>query len=328
MGTDAPALDPRIEEVLRDIAADPRARLFTCDIGRLVRGLGQAPVHASVNSAGLTSAERHLLSIGREEVARLLLIAFRKRLEVDQDGSFVYLHKRMSLAEWNSRATAAQRSGFAGSEMRVQLSHRVASGAEVSTGELLAACMRPASDFSFARSDLLSASLMLADRPATRVYLAIELVTSARHRAAQRVLASLFSATPDAAVRHYAQVWHAMILGKTQHPASAADEFVRAANCARSGDGLEKSCRLSLLSALWFAARAGDVVRSRAVELLLQQCPPDAEIDIRFVSHHKALGLRGRVKSVRNSPEVDRELKRFADKAGGITKDVLYVALD
>ncbi|MBM3976943.1 MAG: hypothetical protein FJ299_08135, partial [Planctomycetes bacterium] len=109
MATEAPALDPRIEEVLRDIAADPRAKLFTCDVERLVRGLGHAKVQASVSSAGLTSAERHLLTIGREEVARLLLIGFRERLEAEQDGSFLYTHERMEASEWQKRALAARK---------------------------------------------------------------------------------------------------------------------------------------------------------------------------------------------------------------------------
>ena len=70
-----PRIDPVIAELLREIAADPRSRIF----GRTAERAREAQTRSDVLSpraAGLQQAERHLLSVHRSEVAYLLRAAF------------------------------------------------------------------------------------------------------------------------------------------------------------------------------------------------------------------------------------------------------------
>ncbi len=62
---------PDLEQVLLDIAEDPKAKLLRIPTsGELVRAVRDEPV--GLTAAGLTEAERHLLQVHREEVAYLL----------------------------------------------------------------------------------------------------------------------------------------------------------------------------------------------------------------------------------------------------------------
>lgn len=68
----APALDPRIEEILRDIAKDPRARLLRPDPARLAAAAAAQLEPPSPAQARLRSAERELLAAHRAETAEAL----------------------------------------------------------------------------------------------------------------------------------------------------------------------------------------------------------------------------------------------------------------
>lgn len=327
MATDLPALDPRLEEVLRDIAADPRARLFTCDVERMVRGLGSAPVHASVSTAGLTSAERQLLTIGRDEVARLFLIAFRERLEAEQDGSFVYTHERMSPAAWEARARTAQSRGFAGREERVRLARPVQSAQAMTTGELLAACIHKDEARSIDRADLLAASQRLADRPTTRVYTGIEFVMRGRYAAARSILTAVLREHSTPIVSHYAHVWSAILSGATGDSNGAAAQFVTASRTPNSRGDLTQSIRLSLLSALWFFAKARDMTKIRLLGDICNASPGEAQLDAQFLRHHIALGERIHLGRNTGATAQDRELALFVESLDGIAKEIVYAAL-
>lgn len=67
-----PLIDPELRALLREIATDPRARLFRSEIPRPTRlALRDGPT-VGLHAAGLTAAERELLRAHREELAKLL----------------------------------------------------------------------------------------------------------------------------------------------------------------------------------------------------------------------------------------------------------------
>jgi hypothetical protein len=71
-------LDPNLEEILRDIARDPRSTLFHTTPRQLALGLRNRTPRISSRQAALSSAERHLLEVYREEVAWLLYKACQR----------------------------------------------------------------------------------------------------------------------------------------------------------------------------------------------------------------------------------------------------------
>jgi len=325
MATEAPALDPRIEEVLRDIAADPRAKLFTCDVERLVRGLGHAKVQASVSSAGLTSAERHLLTIGREEVARLLLIGFRERLEAEQDGSFLYTHERMEASEWQKRALAARKRGFDGQAERIDLARRAAAGDSMTTAELLEACVHNAGRDSVARADLLAASHRLADRPTTRIYLAIDLSQSERWSAARGVLGAV-PALGTNAIEHYHWLeWHARNFNATGKLDSASSLMEHAYRTGLATGVSGEALYLSLLSAFIIAIEGGITNRIPGLSQEIKVANPPSDF-VRSLTMRIKTRKRGHV-----LPELlrisgrDSAVKRIIDSLDGASKEILNV---
>jgi hypothetical protein len=325
MATEAPALDPRIEEVLRDIASDPRAKLFTCDVEKLVRGLGHARVQASVSSAGLTSAERHLLTIGREEVARLLLIAFRERLEAEQDGSFLYTHERMGAKEWQARAEAARRRGFDGQAERVDLARRAAAGESMTTAELLEACVHNAGRNSVTRADLLAASHRLADRPTTRIYLAIDLCQMNRWHGARSVLWKVASGRPGPLEHYYALEWGGICLNAFGSFEAAIQLLEEAHRTGSSNQVPVTTTRLSLLSALVCALESGSLEHAIRLSHKLAGLEPADSIEQAFFGQ-----LRKRRKSLTHprlltQAKENRDVKRALDQFSGTAREILNV---
>ena len=86
-------LDPNLEEVLRDVARDPRAHLFHTTPRQLADGFHGHVPRISSRQAALTNAERHLLDVYREEVAGLLRLEWRRGVDADPvAGATVHKH--------------------------------------------------------------------------------------------------------------------------------------------------------------------------------------------------------------------------------------------
>jgi len=69
------SIDPEVEEILRLIGADRGSALLRVPRPQNIRGLLERTPRVSVGAAMLTVAERHLLQVHRNEVARLLVEA-------------------------------------------------------------------------------------------------------------------------------------------------------------------------------------------------------------------------------------------------------------
>ncbi|MCA9067038.1 MAG: hypothetical protein KDA96_28440, partial [Planctomycetaceae bacterium] len=66
-------LDPEVEGLLREIAADPGSSLLRVERPKTLRPLLEREHAAGARMAGLTNAERHLLERYRDEVGYALL---------------------------------------------------------------------------------------------------------------------------------------------------------------------------------------------------------------------------------------------------------------
>ncbi len=72
MESDTLLFDPEFEAILRDVAADPRSSLLRVKRPHKLGELFDAYSPISAHATGLTSAERHLVQVHRNEVAWLL----------------------------------------------------------------------------------------------------------------------------------------------------------------------------------------------------------------------------------------------------------------
>lgn len=193
-------LDPRVEEILRDIAADPRAQLFAIDPAKFVRGLSESSVRASASATGLRSAERELLSCHRHEVARLFLVEFRMRLEEDPSNLSVHPYDSPPADE---RATRIREAADLQLELRA--------GDQVDARSLLRELVNGAvSHGPPDRARLLAASMRLDDSPTARVYLAYDHAARGEYRSAIRQAERVIAARASAEVLHTA--WQASAL--------------------------------------------------------------------------------------------------------------------
>lgn len=84
-----PTLDPDLEQVLEDIAADPRAGLFVTDPRKVLTGLQDGSLETPASRTGLRPAERHLLEVYRHEMAFLLRQVYR--VELDQRNTSIVI---------------------------------------------------------------------------------------------------------------------------------------------------------------------------------------------------------------------------------------------
>lgn len=90
-----PTLDPDLEQVLEDIAADPRATLFLTDPRKLFTGFLDGSLEVPASRTGLRPAERHLLEVYRHELGFLLREVHLIELE-ERHTSIVIAHRTPS----------------------------------------------------------------------------------------------------------------------------------------------------------------------------------------------------------------------------------------
>lgn len=84
---------PEVEEILREVASDPRSSLLKISRPEHLRGHFERYSNVGPHTAGLTVAERELLQVHRSEVARLLGDMCRTRLAADT----VTVHQSLSV---------------------------------------------------------------------------------------------------------------------------------------------------------------------------------------------------------------------------------------
>jgi hypothetical protein len=216
MSPDAKTLDPQLEEVLGDIARDPKARLFMVDPRRLVTGLRAIGGQVSISRAGLRPAERELLRVHREEVASLLIEEARRLRRRDEDSWLV-----------DPRPTKASEVVVA--ESRAHLADAWPAPDAPAVRDLLERLARAGPSHGVGRLALVLAALDLVDRPAYRVHLALEYGGASRPRMALATAGEVLASTSSVRVRSSAQQCVATALYVLNREQAAYEHFRAAA---------------------------------------------------------------------------------------------------
>src|SRR6187402_2481425 len=83
-------LDPEVEHILQEVARDPRSSLLRVERPKIMRGLFEREPSVGVATAGLTSAERHLVQTRRAETAYALRVMCLHALQTDSRGEHFF----------------------------------------------------------------------------------------------------------------------------------------------------------------------------------------------------------------------------------------------
>ncbi len=204
----AELLDPEVEALLQEIAADPRSSLLRVPRPKVLRGLFERGSRAadepatSARATGLTSAERQLLLVHRCEVAALLreacvLRLFEEPRAAEEIGRDIDVRRRIEIPDedaWRARA-------------RREMDAVTDDSETTDAYELLLRCVHPADesrwgeDASSARpsaAQLATSSLRVAAHDSARICVGVDLIRRDEPRTALRVLESVLAGAPSA----------------------------------------------------------------------------------------------------------------------------------
>lgn len=92
-------LDPEVEHILQEVASDPRSSLLRVERPKIMRGLLEREPSVGVATAGLTSAERHLVQVRRGETAYALRVLCLHALLVDPRSQDTFSRQGAASAE-------------------------------------------------------------------------------------------------------------------------------------------------------------------------------------------------------------------------------------
>lgn len=251
-------LDPEIQELLEEVARDPRSHLLR--VPRINVPLAFEPA-ASPGAAFLTTVERRLLEVHRSEAARLLLEMVQRRVFEDPRSASRF-HRSITVdRQWE--LTDPKLWLRRGQE---QLRISPAELREDAAYVLLDECVRAPRDPAPSAVELAVASLRLVPRAETRIWLALAL-----HQAEQT--GSALSILHTSAAQHSSQLTHSIAwesIGYCQWELGRVDASLPAYRTASSSLESRSAPVMSWLlvalhaeqraSALEAAQRLGDLV--------------------------------------------------------------------
>ena len=198
MTADRPIYEPEVEELLRELAADPTSTLLRVPRKGIVPTLFDKHTMVSPRAAGLSSAERHLLQVYREDVALLLREAYYLYLQqgepfgpalvwdVVQDRRF----RLPTVEEWRRRAERA-------------LERPQEGDGAPEAHDVLALCVRESPVAMPSPVQLAVASLRLVPANQARIYVACDLQQSGMVEAGVRGFADILSQCSSSFHRSY-----------------------------------------------------------------------------------------------------------------------------
>jgi hypothetical protein len=196
MSRETEPYDPELEGLLREIAADPRSSLLRDPRARTPGALLERPTAVHPTATGLTTAERHLLEVHRDELADVLRRACLMRFFADPDRA-IYLNRSRSAGQeleidtpeqWRERARAA-------------LADARRAPAPLEGLDLLEACLRPAPHEPVSITQLARASQRLQYTDVAEAYVGLDLVISNDREVGERVLTGLVDSSCSVEVR-------------------------------------------------------------------------------------------------------------------------------
>ena len=176
-----PIYEPEVEELLRELAADPTSTLLRVPRKGIVPTLFDRGTMVSPRAAGLSSAERHLLQVYREEVELLLRQAWILYSQQNEPFGPVMSwhvtvdrrHEPPSIEEWRSRSQRA-------------LERPLEGDGAPEARELLLQCIRESPLSLPTHTQLAAAALRLVPTNQARIYIATDLQLSGRIEVALR----------------------------------------------------------------------------------------------------------------------------------------------
>ena len=292
-------LPPELEELVRELARDPRSSLLRVQRPPLVRGVLE---RGSQPTTGLSAAEKELAGVHRTELAALLREACVMRLVEPPEadcvvGREVDVSRRVEVprvADWRGRARHALDALDEG----------------LPGADLIDLCVKENGERPSA-AQLAAASLRLAPHDSARIYVGVDLVMRDEPRTAIRVLENVLAGAPSPL--HASNAWENIgwALLETDRPAEALDAYRRAA-CA----GAPRST--PLMNAFHVAVLLGET--DEALRL-------GAELDELITAEHPSVapfvaGVRQRRSEGYWAPTAVSTacLRRIADRLGPVAR--------
>jgi len=188
--------EPELEDLLREIAADPRSQLLRLPRPESLPALLARPGPVSAGRAGLSAAERHLLEVHRDELADVLRRACLTRFFSDPQRS-IYLNRSRNARElirfdtpeqWRARAHQALEDARRGA-------------AQLAGLDLLEACLRSEPTERISITQLARTSLLLQPTDVAEAYVGLDLILSSKELSGIKVLEQLISDQPSTYVK-------------------------------------------------------------------------------------------------------------------------------
>lgn len=194
------SIDPEVEEILLRIGADPGSALLRVPRPRDIRGLLERRQGVSAGAEMLTVAERHLLQVHRNEVARLLVEASRMKL-IDGPGRRVLVSPFQTASRehfrWNPTDLARHMD-----EIR---SNRAIQDKTGHPWILLERCVRDPFGDSPTVTQLAEASLRLQPSDEARIQAGLDLIHLGAPEASIRILNDVLQAPASETIRSSAE---------------------------------------------------------------------------------------------------------------------------
>jgi hypothetical protein len=294
--------DPAIEDLLREIAADPDSCLLRVPRPSIVKSLAHRQGVVRPSATGLSSAERELLRVHRAELAKLLREACVLRL-----AQHPQLRLELSLHLTATRRTPVMSSADWRSKTKYTLQAARSDGSDLGGMELLDACVAPGGVESTSVAQLAIASMRLEPTDAARIYPAVELTLDGAERMALRILhETLLGLCSNSCAAHaWTHVAHAQ--AKTGEIAQANASYV---NAVRQ----DPTLIVTFLAMLGMACEYGSLQEILAAEAQLDsRLTPTSSAATEFVGALRARRASGNFKLPRKRAEL---LTTFKDHVG------------
>lgn len=223
MTAEPKVFDPEVEALLREIAADPNSSLLRVTRPQAVKGLFERTERVSPGMTGLSSAERHLVQVHRNEVAHLLREVCRWRMMNDPAS-------KANFSPYNG-ATETKHSSLKEFEDAARSLERNEPDPDSHSAlQLIKECI---GEQGVHVSSIASASQRLEPHDASRIYIGLDLAFRGKPHSAIRVYKSVLddcvepamrsSAWANAAVAYELLGMNEMMVGCTSQSALASD---------------------------------------------------------------------------------------------------------
>lgn len=303
-------IDPELRLLLQDIADDPKSRLFT-PIPRPTRLTLSRPDPIGPAAVGLTSAERQLVRVYREETAQALRDAAVWKLRQDPLGAAQVSAYRDPVQSWMIQDRESVLGLF---------QSRIAQRAERFDDEALRREIRSAQAMlvspSTAAAQFAALSLRLLGHDAGWILMARAFLLEKELASALRSLAPVARCPLSPAMRASALSWIGVTFGLAQSSPNALVAYTAAAQ-------VPDPAPIILFSWLYEALSVGDVETAlRAAEQIEAYVPVDAPSLDEWA---QKLAVRRILEpaSTATSP-ADRNAKRLADRVGPTARRVIH----